>query len=163
MQPKVNMPTMKEIVTTKAGHASAGTLYAYKINGVNKYDAPLRQANAEPVDIWWVPETGLPVVMVAQFENAERETKQLRPEDYLGLVRVVAEDTASKVRLVATTADSSAGTIGAYQVQEVTGYNRDMVLPVGTYKLWAVEENQEPTLLEEEVQVAGGQVTAIEY
>jgi len=163
MQPRVKMPPMKEIVTAKAGDASAGTLYAYRINSVNKYDAALRQANAEPVDIWWVPETGQPVVMVAQFENAERETKQLRPEDYLGMVRVVAEDAGSKVRLVATTADSSAGTIGAYQVQEVTGYNQDMVLPVGTYKLWAVEENQEPTLLEEEVQVTGGQVTAVEY
>jgi Mg-chelatase subunit ChlD len=163
MQPKVKMPPMKEIVTAKAGDASAGTLYAYKINGANQYDAALRQANPEPVDIWWVPETGLPVVMVAQFENTERETKQLRPEDYLGMVRVVAEDTGSKVRLVATTADSSAGTIGAYQVQEVAGFNQDMVLPVGTYKLWAVEENQPPTLLEEQVQVAGGQITAIEY
>jgi hypothetical protein len=154
---------MKEIVTAKAGAASAGTLYAYQINTVNKYDAALRQANADPVDIWWVPETGQPVVMVAQFENAERETKQLRPEDYLGMVRVTSEEAGSKVRLVATTADSSAGTIGAYQVQEVAGYNQDMVLPVGTYKLWHIEESQEPTLLEEQVQVTGGQVTAIEY
>jgi Mg-chelatase subunit ChlD len=163
VQPQIKMPSMKEIVTTKAGDASAGTLYAYKINGVNKYDSPLRQANAEPVDIWWVPEKGKPVVMVSQFENSERETKKLRPEDYLGMVRVTAEDAAGKVRVIATTPDSSAGTIGAYEVQETDGYNQDMVLPAGTYKLWLVEEKQEPTLLEEEVQVAGGQVTAIEY
>jgi hypothetical protein len=161
--PQINMPPMKEIVTAKAGDASAGTLYAYKINGVNKYDSPLRQANAEPVDIWWVPEKGKPVVMVSQFENAERETKKLRPEDYLGMVRVTAEDSAGKVRIVATTPDSTAGTIGAYEVQAAEGYNQDLVLPVGTYKLWLVEDKQEPTLLEEEVQVAGGQVTAIEY
>jgi Mg-chelatase subunit ChlD len=163
VQPQINMPPMKEIVTAKAGDASAGTLYAYKINGVNKYDAPLRQANAEPVDIWWVPEKGKPVVMVSQFENSERETKKLRPEDYLGMVRVTAEDATGKVRIVATTSDSTAGTIGAYEVQAAEGYNQDMVLPVGAYKLWLIEDQQEPTLLEEEVQVAGGQVTAIEY
>ena len=79
------------------------------------------------------------------------------------MIRVTAEDAGAKVRIAATTTDSSAGTIGAYLVQEAAAYNQDMVVPVGTYKLWVIEEGQEPTLLEEEVQVSGGQVTPIEY
>jgi Mg-chelatase subunit ChlD len=161
-QPNSSMPQVKEIVTAKPG-ASAGTMNAYRINGVNKYDAAIRQASADPVDIWWVPEQGLPVVMVAKFENPERQTRELRPEDYLGMVRVTAEGKAANIRIAATTTDSSAGTIGAYVVQETDAFNKDMVLPVGAYKLWIIEDGGEPTLLEEEVQVAGGQVTPIEY
>jgi hypothetical protein len=47
-------------------------------------------------------------------------------------------------------------------VQESKGFNQDMVLPVGTYMLWIAPKGETPTLLEEEVKVAGGQVSAYE-
>ena len=162
VKPSVQMPAMKEIVLVKPD-ASYYTVESYKINKVNQYDAEARQPSAEAVDVWWVPEQGLPVVMVARFENPEREVKKLRPEDYLGMVRVTSESKDSKAKVVLTPANTSDYTVDSYKVQEIIGLNQDLVAPVGTYMLWIVEPDQKPTLLEEEVQVAGGQVTAIEY
>jgi len=161
LQPAVALPAMKEIVLCKPG-ATDGTIYAYDLNKVTKYGEELRQSSAEKVDIWWIPAEGLAVKMVADFENPEREVKKLRPEDYLGMVRVTAEGRPAKTRIVVTTADAGAGTLYAYDVQEIEGYNKDLVVPVGTYKLWVVEPDNEPTLLEQGLQVTGGQVTVVE-
>ena len=161
MAPKVAMPVVKEFVTCEE-EASYYTIESYKVNKANEYGAELRQPSANPIDIWWVPEKGIPVKMVSRFENPEREIKQLRPEDYLGMVRVTSENSQGKARIVVTTPKTSKGTVDSYKVQEIEGYNQDMAVPVGTYMLWVVEEGQEPTLLEEEIQVAGGQVSAFE-
>ena len=159
--PNVKMPGIKEIVSAKP-KASSGTLYAYKINSVNQYETEIRQPSADPVDLWLVPEQGLPVRMVSEFENLERRVVKLRPDDYLGMVRVASEN-STKAKICVTTTGASAGTIYAYIIQEAEGFNSDMIVPVGTYMLWVTEEGQEPTLLEAEVQVAGGQVSAYEY
>jgi Mg-chelatase subunit ChlD len=161
-KPSVQMPGLKEIVLVKPD-ARYYTVESYKINKINQYDAELRQPSAEPVDIWWVPENGMPVVMVAHFENPQREVKKLRPDDYLGMVRVTSENKESQAKVVLTPAKTKDYTVDSYKVQEITGLNQDLVAPVGTYMLWIVEPGQKPTLLEEEVQVAGGQVTPIEY
>jgi len=160
-KPKVALPPMKEIILAKPD-ASSETLYAYDLNKVTKYGDELRQSSAEKVDIWWVPEEGMAVKMVADFENPEREVKQLRPEDYLGMIRVTAEGRPEKSRIVVTTEGASASTLYAYDVQDVVGYNRDLVVPVGTYHLWVVEPDAKPTLLEENLEVTGGQVTVVE-
>ncbi|MBX7166172.1 MAG: VWA domain-containing protein [Pirellulales bacterium] len=161
LKPAIAMPSMKEIVLCELG-ASDGTLYAYDINKVTQYGEELRQPSADKVDVWWVPTEGMPVKMVAELENAEREVKQLQPEDYLGLIRVTTENRPLNTRIVVTTDDASPGTLYAYDVQEITGYNKDLVVPVGTYKLWVVEPDQKPMLLEESLQVRGGQVTVVE-
>lgn len=161
LKPEVAMPEMKQLVLCKPG-ASDSTLYASDLNTVTEYGEELRQASAETVDIWWVPAEGMAVKMVADFENPEREVKKLRPEDYLGMVRVTTEGGAEKTRIVVTTAEAGPGTLFAYDVQEVEGYNKDLVVPVGTWNVWVVEPGSEPTLLEENLEVAGGQVTAIE-
>ena len=158
--PKVGLPALKEIVSCET-EASYYTVETYKVNKVDKYGAEIRQPSAKPIDLWWVPEKGIPVKMVARLENAERQVMKIRPEDYLGMVRVTSEN-AGKARIVVTSTESSKGTMDTYKVQEIDGYNQDMVVPVGTYMLWIEEEGQEPTLLEEEIQVAGGQVTAFE-
>jgi Ca-activated chloride channel family protein len=160
--PDVQMPAVKQIVLTEAEQAGRGTVDYYKINAVDKYDAELRQASAKPVDIWWIPLSGVPVCMARSFENAERIVRQIRPEDYLGMVRVTSENASAKVRIALTLPETGEGTIDHYLVQESDGYNKDLVAPVGTYMLWVIEEGQKPTLLEEEVQVAGGQVTAVQ-
>jgi Mg-chelatase subunit ChlD len=160
--PQVKMPALKEIVSVKPG-ASYYTVESYKINKVNKYDAEIRQPSSEAVDLWWVPQEGIPVLMVAQFENTERQVKRIRPEDYLGIVRLSSPETGENSRVVVTKLETSAGTVDSYKVQESKGLNKDMVVPVGTYMLWIVEQGQPATLLEAEVQVAGGQVSAYEY
>jgi Mg-chelatase subunit ChlD len=161
LAPKVNMPSLKEIVSVKPG-ASYFTVDSYKINKVSQYDAELRQPSADPVDLWWVPQEGLPVLMVAQFENTERQVRKIRPEDYLGIVRLSSQQADGKARVVVTKLETSAGTVDSYKVQESKSYNKDMVVPVGTYMLWVVEQGQSATLLEAEVQVSGGQVSAYE-
>jgi Mg-chelatase subunit ChlD len=162
LKPEVAMPEMKELVICKPGAGDA-TIYAHEPTKVTNYDEELRQASAEKVDIWWVPVEGMPVRMVADFENPEREVKKLRPEDYLGMIRVTAKDRPVKTRIVVTTEGAGAGTLYAYDVQEIEGFNKDLVVPVGAYKLWVVEPDKKPTLLEEELQVAGGQLTEVEY
>ncbi len=158
--PQIQMPPMKELATADQSGTNS-TLASYKINTVTEYGAELRQPSADPVNIWWIPEKGLPVLMVGQFENPQREIKQLRPEDYLGMVRLQSDGGGTGVRIVVATLASTAGTVSAYVVQEADAYNQDMVVPVGTYKLWVIQGGGDPVLLEEELQVAGGQVTAI--
>jgi Mg-chelatase subunit ChlD len=159
--PTVKMPQVKEIVTVSEP-ASYYTVDSYAINRVSSYDAELRQPSAKPIGIWWVGEAGIPVEMVRAFENPERKVVKIRPEDYLGIVRVTSEAPADNVRVVVTAPKTGAGTIDSYKVQESNGYNQDMVVPVGTYMLWIAPQGGTPTLLEEEVQVAGGQVSAYE-
>jgi hypothetical protein len=161
--PTVKMPPVKEILTLRE-KANFSTVDYYVINRVSSYDAELRQPNDKPVAIWWRGETGLPVEMVGAFENPERQVVKLRPEDYLGIVRVTSEAPGGDVRVIVTRPETTAALVdyGTYKVQESNGFNQDMVVPVGTYMLWIVPQGGEPTLLEEEVQVAGGQASAYE-
>ena len=163
--PTVKMPAITEIVTAKPEGGSASTLYAYRINAVNQYDAELRQPSGDPVDVWLIPAQGIAVRMVSGFENPERKVVKLRPEDYLGIVRVTSEAPSDKVRVIVTKPETGPAIVdyASYKIQESNGYNQDMIVPVGTYMLWVAEEGKEPTLLEAEVQVAGGQVSAYEY
>jgi hypothetical protein len=75
---------------------------------------------------------------------------------------VTSETPRGKARIVVTKPETSKGTVDSYKVQEIVGYGEDMAVPVGTYMLWVVPEGEEPTLLEEEIQVAAGQVSAFE-
>lgn len=159
--PQVALPSVKKLVLARVG-GSDSTVDSYELNSVTAYDQELRQASPEPVDVWWIPADGMAVKIVAELENPERETKRLRPEDYLGLVRVTAESDNPEARVVVTRGKHSAETIDSYAVQSLTGYNRDLVVPVGTYNVWVIEPDAEPTLLETGLEVAGGQVTTVE-
>jgi Ca-activated chloride channel family protein len=159
--PKIALPALKEIVSCEQ-EATYYTVESYKVNKVNAYDAEIRQPSAKPIDLWWAPQKGIPVKMVAQLENPERRVHTIRPEDYLGVVRVTSETPGGKARIVVTKPETSKGTVDSYKVQEIVGYGEDMAVPVGTYMLWVVPEGEEPTLLEEEIQVAAGQVSAFE-
>lgn len=161
VSPAVTMPKVKEIVTVRE-KATYYTVDCYAINRVNSYDAELRQPSDAPIGIWWVGESGIPVEMIGVFENPERKVVKLRPEDYLGIVRVTSDAPGENVRVVVTRAETSAITVENYKLQKCNGYNQDMVVPVGTYMLWIAPKGENPTLVEAEVQVAEGQASVYE-
>ena len=160
--PKIEMPAMKSIVLVEPD-ASYYTVDGSAVNRVEKYDEEIRQPTADVVDIWWVPQEGIPVLMVEDFNNPDREVQELRPEDYLGLVRVSAEGKPEETKIVLTTLDGDEDyTVGTYMVQECVGYGKDLVVPAGTYNLWIVEPKKTPTLLEKNLEVPAGELTPVE-
>ena len=160
--PKFELPTMKSIVLVEPD-ARYYTVDGSAVNHAEKYDEEIRQPNADVVDIWWVPEEGIPVLMVEDFNNPEREVQELRPEDYLGLVRVSAEGKPEETKIVLTTLDGDEDyTVDSYMVQECVGYGKDLVVPAGTYNLWIIEPEKTPTMLEKDLEVPAGELTPVE-
>lgn len=101
--------------------------------------------------------------MVEDFHNPDREVQELRPEDYLGLVRVTAEGKPEETKLVLTTLDGDEDyTVDSYMVQQSVGYGKDLVVPAGIYNLWVIEPEKKPTLWEQELEVPAGELTPVE-
>ena len=151
-----------EEIVTVSELASFFTVNSYAINRVSSYDAELRQPTTSRSD-WWVGAAGIPVEIVRAFENPERKVVEgLRPEDYLGVVPVTSTRRPTTCEWLSPLRRRGRRHVDSYKVQESNGFNQDMVVPVRRYMLWIAPKGGTPTLLEEEVQVSGGQVSACE-
>ncbi len=163
LKPGVEFPAVTEICTAEPS-ASYSTLGSYKLNAVTEFGKEIRQPSADPVDVWIVPADGLAVRLVAKFENPEREIRELRLEDLLGLVRVTSATENPEAIVVITSADgTNASTVNSYKLQESKGFNKDMIVAAGTYNVWVWDPaDKEYTLLEQDLEVLAGEVTPVE-
>jgi hypothetical protein len=177
LPPEIQLPPMKRIVVTwegKPGPPSSedfsggfirlpGQLY---IGSLPDRTPPLGQAgygrefilpSADKVDIWWQPMEGVPVVMIRGFSIGEPGTVEVRPEQYLGVVRVRGEGRPRPKFVVLTRAG------GDGYVQVAKEYGKDMVVPVGKYDLWVKPvEGLAEEKLQSGFEVTPGEILEIE-
>ena len=111
----------------------------------------------EGYDFYWEGKEGLVVEIATGVKIADDELLELRLEDYLGLIRIKGEG-LPKPSLIQITRRGT-GSISIFQ--EAKEFGVDMVVKAGTYNVWILDENNEKTTLEEDLEVEAGKVTEL--
>lgn len=145
LTPQVEMPPMKKIMLAEAGQY-ANTVQNYVKAEIEKYDAEIRiPSSTTQYELWWVPKEGRHIRMVSNLALAERKVVDIRPDDYLGFIRVNGAGEVQKI--LAVPAGTYANTRHNYVIQEATKFGATMVVPAGVYDVWvndnAIEEGLE--------------------
>ena len=155
VQPTIELLPMKEILLTEAG-APKGTLRSYVKAKVEKYDEEIRiPSGTAKYELWWIPKEGHALRMATDLVFPERKVVSIKPEDYLGLIRVKGTRAVKQVLVVP--AGSPKGTRTSYTTQETKKFGDVMIVPVGKYDIW-VDEN----VIEEGLEVTAGKLYELE-
>ena len=149
VKPEIDLLPLKEIILAEAG-APKETLNSYVKAKTSKFDEEIRIPNAETkYELWWVPQSGHVVRMVTDLAFPERKIVELKPERYLGLIRV--NGTGPVKQILVVPAGSPKETRRSYTTQEAKKYGEWMVVPAGKYDIW-IDDN----VIEEDFTVAAG-------
>ena len=134
--PGLALPNLAKIAVVKNGDSPPGASFYRAVVEVSAYGQELRLPSADKYDIYWVPDGGVPVLMIHGFSIAERNVLELHPDTYLGVVRVTSSG-ASAPKLLALTRvdDQGPGASFFKPVQTATGFGQPMVAPAGKYDL----------------------------
>jgi hypothetical protein len=132
---------------------------------VKNYEMDLRLPSAEKFDVWWVPKQGRPVRMLAGISISERKRVEFKPEEHLGVVKVMGDGLpAPKVVALVTPEGYGPDSASFHPVQSCAKYGEAMVVPAGDYDLWMkpAEDGVVAETLEKKLKVPAGKVTTIE-
>lgn len=155
VQPMIELLPMKEILLTEAG-APKPTLNNYVKAKVDKYDEEIRiPSGTIKYELWWIPKTGHALRMATDLLFPERKVVTIKPEDYLGLIRV--KGTGSVKQILVVPAGSPKSTRTNYATQDAKKYGDLMIVPVGKYDIW-VDDN----VIEEGLEVTAGKLYELE-
>jgi hypothetical protein len=148
LQPETEFPPCVEIQVVKRGLGSVAVV------ATGKYGEEIRiPSSTDKYDIEWVPKTGIPVAMLKDFTLTERKVIEIRPEEYLGMVRVNGEGTPPGDGIVVF----QRGLGSILRLQESSTFGEIMVVPAGKVNV-AVGDD----LLEEDFTVEAGTLHEIE-
>ncbi len=149
VKPDVDLLPLKEIILTEAG-TPKNTLENYVKARTSKFGEEIRIPNAEAkYELWWVPQSGHVIKMVTDLSFPERKIVELKPEKYLGLIRV--NGTGAVKQILVVPAGTPKTTRNSYTTQETKKYGEWMVVPAGKYDVW-IDDN----VIEEGFEVAAG-------
>jgi Ca-activated chloride channel family protein len=133
VSPKIELPDMEEIYIVKTG-APLAVVSTYKIAGVKKYGEELRIASSEKYDIIFAPKSGKHVRIIEGFSLPERRVVEIRPEEYLGMVKVEAPAGAKDVFVAPT--DAPRAVASTYAIQRAEKPRDTMIVPKGEYNIF---------------------------
>jgi Mg-chelatase subunit ChlD len=160
LPPKIKLPPVKEIRLYKAGSYSP-LVPSQGVEAVVKYGEEIRLPSADKYDLYWFPEKGMPVLILKGFSQEERRLREIRPEEYLGMVRVAGSGLPKAKEIFLAQNYDPISRHGLIQV--VSGYNQDLVVPAGTYQLYIRRaDNGDVQRLEEKLEVEAGKVTEVD-
>ena len=163
LEPDIKFPAMKEIHLVK-GKAVHYTLGNQSESHTAKYGEDLPVASDAKFEVWWVPKDtdAIPVRMMNDFSLKRGETVEIKPEQYLGLVRVSGKGYGEAQEIIISKKDASKITAKTHEVQTSKAYGKDMVVPAGKYKVWIIPKKGDAILVEEELEVKAGKVIEVE-
>jgi hypothetical protein len=164
--PRVEMPSMKQIVVMRPGD-HPGLVPNQAVARGTRYDEAIvlpSGEKSEAFDIWWIPREGQGQRMVAGLTiDREHPTAQLSgPDSYFGLVRVVGKERSSPQRIVLTEPGRDRLTAGIEPIQTGTKFGQELVVPSGIYDLWFLPVRGDIERLAEKVEIRPGQLTEVE-
>ena len=147
LQPEIEFPPYSEIQVMSRGLGSIA------IVATGKYGEEIRiPSSTQKYDIRWVPKTGEPVAMLKDFTFAERKVVEIKPEEYLGLIKVNGRGNPKTGIQV-----YRAGLGSTIVLQECKKYGEIMVVPAEKVNI-RVDDN----LLEEGLTVKAGTLHELE-
>lgn len=157
LQPAIELLAMKEILLTEADAPGGDTLYSYVKAKTSAYGEEIRiPSGTVKYDLFWIPKEGRSLRMAKNLIFPDRKVIEIKPEDYLGLIRV--KGTGAVKQIVAVPAGSPGGnTRGSYVTQEVKKFGELMIVPAGKYDVY-VDEN----VIEEGLDVKPGKLHELE-
>jgi hypothetical protein len=157
VQPEIELLPMKEILLTEAGAPGGNTLYNYVKAKTSQYGEEIRiPSGTVKYDLFWIPKEGHALRMATELTFPERKVVSIKPEDYLGLIRV--KGTGAVKEILALPAGSPGGnTRRNYVTQEAKKFGDLMIVPAGKYDIY-VNEN----LIEEGLEVTPGKLYELE-
>ncbi|MFM8495316.1 MAG: vWA domain-containing protein [Planctomycetia bacterium] len=160
-KPEIEYPRMKAIELKEPGSNKSSPA----VVSAASYDQELRQASPANVDLWWVPEAGLPVKLLADVVHAERDVRELRMEAIAGMIRVTSEAQHPGAEVAVTKQDDTLeSAVIPFRISGDLGIGQDVVVPPGRYNVWLLREGQAKyEALEQGLEVKPGEVTVIRY
>lgn len=160
-KPGIEYPRMKGIELKEPGSNKSSPATV----STASYDEEMRQASAANVDLWWVPEEGLPVKLLADVAHPEREVREYRMEDLAGMIRVTSESGHPGAEVAVTKQeDTLESSVIPFRISGDLGIGKNIVVPPGSYNVWILRKGQTKyEVLEQGLEVKPGEVTVIDY
>jgi hypothetical protein len=135
--PAIQLPQLDSIYLAAPG-TDRMALRASNITRIANYGQSLRippTVRAEKFDLWWVPDRGRAIRMIQGLSVGESNVS-IRPEEYLGIVRVTGKNLPAASVVLLTPVGTASFATRATAVQTAQGYGIDMVVAPGRYDLW---------------------------
>lgn len=147
LKPDIEFPEYKEIQVVSFG------LGSISIDGTGKYGDEIRIPSATTkYDIRWVPKSGLPVSMLKELTLAERKVIEIKPEEYLGMIKVNGKGTPKEGIMV-----YQRGLGSIHRLQECKKYGEVMIVPAEKVNVRVDGED-----IEQDFQVEAGTLHELE-
>jgi hypothetical protein len=157
-------PPMKGIAIVKAGEPGPDAPKHRAIAVVAKYKETAKLPSEGPFDVWWQPKSGMAVRVTAGLTLRNDEVKEIKLDDYLGVVNVRG-DGQPRVGLItiAPQDDPGPGEKGHVAVQTGKEFRADMVVPGGFFSVWITPENgARPRKIVDRVKVQAGKAEQLD-
>jgi hypothetical protein len=153
LQPKLEMPEMGEIVLVMTnGPIKEARLY--KKGSITKYGEEIRvPSSTEKYDLVWYPKEGEAILLVKGINLPERKVIEIKPEDYVGFIKVNGEGTPKSIHAAAS---DDPGVL-SFSTQRAKKFGDVMVVPVGSYDVYIGE-----SAIEEGLKVEPGKLYELE-
>lgn len=156
VEPKIELLPMKEIWLTEANAPNGATLSSYVKAKTAKYGEEIRiPSGTVKYTLWWVPKEGRVLEMTKDLSFPERKVVEIKPEDYLGLIRV--KGTGAVKQILVVPAGSPGSTRTSYTIQEAKKFGDLMIVPAGSYDIWVDE-----AVIEEGLEVSAAKLYELE-
>jgi len=120
--------------------------------------------NEGPFDIWLLPKDGMPVHVVGGVKVNAGAVKEIKLDDYLGVVNVRGDKQPRAALItIAPLDDPGPGGKGHKPIQTSKEYRVDMVVPAGDYSLWITPENgARPRRINDRFRVQAGKTVRLD-
>ncbi|HEV3021692.1 MAG TPA: VWA domain-containing protein [Pirellulales bacterium] len=168
LKPSVQFPALKTIAVFKADQIGPNTAASYSpVGGATKFDQEIALPSADKYDIFWRSETGQWTPMILGFSNPERKLIEIKPEDYMGLVRLGGQGLPKPEIVVLVKPGGfgpgeAAGGPAYYAVQYSKNYGEIMVVAAGKYDLWIQPAGGKGQKLESDLEVEPGKLVELD-
>lgn len=165
-QPDVRFPELEEVFVIQADKGRHPSFIWRKdvLDSVTGYGKAMALTTDRKYDVYARFKGNKTVLLLKDFAP-DRKLVKLNPQDYLGLVRVEADETLPAAKgYFAADAGVKPGdwlTPGSLH-QDVAPEQKEMVLPVGAYSLWLARADEKPRLLlADKVEVKAGKAVVL--
>jgi hypothetical protein len=126
----------------------------YKKGSISKYGEEIRvPSSTEKYDVVWYPKEGEAILMVKGITLPERKVIEIKPEDYVGFIKVKGEGTPDSIHA----AVKGQPRVLSFSTQRANKFGEIMVVPVGSYDVYIGD-----SAIEEGLQVEAGKLYELE-
>ena len=136
------LPPLRGITIIKAGEPGPGAAKHKPIAAIGSYKESVKLTGAGPYDVWWQSKDGLAVRLTAGLLLKSGETREIKADDYLGVVNVSGDgQPRAGLVTIAPQDDPGPGEKGHIPIQTAKDFRVEMVAPAGFYSLWITPDN----------------------